>query len=277
MSYSDSPQDSSSTGLASNSTTGAATGSQIGSAAQYLLRIDDLTPTMFPGQWSALYALIQRYGLQPILAIVPDNQDPSLGADVLNPHFWPQMLALQSTGASIGLHGYRHLSVARGWGLVPLHRHNEFVGVSASVQREWIGQGISLLQARGLAPSVWVAPRHGFDEATLDALRTHGITVVSDGFARRPHYAHGCTWIPQQLWEPVSMPSGLWTICLHPSTLTMEKLRDLEEFLTRHRARFTSVARILAEWPIDTLPFADHLFTLRAYARFHARRLLRPR
>lgn len=262
--------------------------------AQYLLRIDDLTPTMPTGVWPALLAIIERYRLQPILAIVPDNRDPalmdsvltepaltnsahnpSLTPDALHPDFWPQMRALQSSGAAIALHGYRHLCTARGWGLVPLYRRSEFVRIPASIQRDWIGQGIGLLRAHGLHPTLWVAPRHGFDHATLLALRYHGITVVSDGFAPRPHLTFHCAWIPQQLWEPMPMPPGLWTICLHPATATPELLGRLEGFLDLHHARFTCVARVLQEWPIAPPAVSDRLFALRAYLRFHARRFFR--
>ncbi len=262
--------------------------------AQYLLRIDDLTPTMPIGVWPALLALIERYHLQPILAIVPDNRDPALmdaalthsaiahpsqvsalTSDTLHPDFWPQMRALQSAGAAIALHGYRHLCAARGWGLVPLHHRSEFVGVPAPLQREWIGQGIAILRAHGLQPTLWVAPRHGFDHATLLALRHHGITIISDGFAPRPHLTFHCAWIPQQLWEPRAMPPGLWTICLHPETATPALLHRLESFLADNHAHFTSVPRVLREWPIAPPSVSDRLFALRAYARHHARQSLR--
>ncbi len=251
------------------------------SPAEYLLRIDDLTPGMPASALPQILTLIHRYQLQPILAIVPDNRDPALGLAAPDPDFWPQMRALQSAGASIGLHGYRHLCAARGWGFVPLHRRNEFVGVPAHLQREWIGQGIGILRAQALEPTVWVAPRHGFDRATLRALHHHGISIVSDGFAPRPHRAHGALWIPQQHWEPRAMPAGLWTICLHPATTTTALLGRLESFLADHHARFTSVPRVLREWPIAqssvaSLAVSERLFALRAYARHHARRLLHP-
>ncbi len=264
--------------------------------AQYLLRIDDLTPTMPTGVWPALLALINRFHLQPILAIVPDNRDPALmhpaltrsarahpdqvsalTSDDLHPDFWPQMRALQSAGAAIALHGYRHLCTARGWGLVPLHRRSEFVRIPASIQRQWIGQGIALLRAHGLQPTLWVAPRHGFDHATLLALRHHGITTISDGFAPRPHLTFHCAWIPQQLWEPMPMPPGLWTICLHPATATPALLVRLEAFLELHHAQFTSVDRVLREWPIAPPSVSDRLFALRAYLRFHARQFFGSR
>lgn len=249
--------------------------------AQYLLRIDDLTPGMNASAWPtsgwpALCSLIDRHRLQPILAVVPDNHDPALGLRPPDPQFWPTLRALQSSGATIGLHGYRHLCSARGFGLVPLHLQNEFVGVPEATQSEWIAAGLDILRSHDLHPTLWVAPRHGTDRATVRALRQHGITIISDGFATRPCRHLGCTWIPQQLWQPLAQPRGLWTICLHPFALTPAQLALLDSFVAAHSAQFTSVARLLQEWPIEEPSIGDRLIAGSRYLRHHLRRLRQP-
>lgn len=240
-------------------------------AAQYLLRIDDLTPSMNAPAWPALCALIRRHHLQPILGLVPDNHDPALGLDAPDPQFWPALRALEDSGATIGLHGYRHLCSARGFGLVPLHRSNEFVGVPEATQSEWIAAGLQILRGHGLDPAIWVAPRHGSDRATLRALRQHGIATISDGFAARPYRHLDCTWIPQQLWQPLEKTHGLWTICLHPSTLTPAQIAELGAFVAAHSAQFTSVPRVLEEWPLSEQSFRDRLVANSAILRHHLR------
>ena len=241
------------------------------SSAQYLLRVDDLTPGITAEAWPALLSLIERHRLQPILAIVPDSRDPLIGIDRPNPVFWSQMRSLQSAGASIALHGFRHLCLAHGRSLVPLHRTSEFCGLSQQQQQDWIRQGIRILRTQELKPTVWVAPRHGIDRATLRALRQHGITTISDGFARQPYRAYGCVWIPQQLWEPVLQPFGLWTICLHPGSITSDLLHRLDSFFTERNEQFTSVDRVLRQSRIKTKSIADRLFMLRFLARYHLR------
>ncbi len=49
--------------------------------AQYLLRFDDLCPTMAASRWAPFERLIGEFGIQPILAVVPENQDPELAID----------------------------------------------------------------------------------------------------------------------------------------------------------------------------------------------------
>jgi len=186
--------------------------------AQFLLRFDDLCPTMDRARWEWYLPLIARYRLKPILAVVPDNQDPELNRGPVHVGFWGEMRGLQADGATIGMHGYQHLCLTDGAGLIPMHRQTEFAGAPKDCQREWIRAGLTILRGHGLRPTVWVAPRHGFDRVTLEILRDEGIDVVSDGFASRPFRRSGVTWIPQQLWGPEQRRSGLWTICVHPNT-----------------------------------------------------------
>jgi predicted deacetylase len=227
------------------------------STAQYLLRVDDLCPTVAAEPWAQLRSLIEDFGLKPILAVVPDNQDPELMVSPPGPAFWQCMKTLESGGAAIGLHGYRHLCVNRGRSLMDLHRTSEFAGVAAETQRAWIAEGLDILRGHGLNPKIWVAPRHGFDAATIRALLGEGIAILSDGFARRPFLHRGITWIPQQLWAPVEESRGLWTICVHPNTAGDAAIAALRGFLVEHAAQFTSVDRVLVDGEPTTLTLAE--------------------
>src|SRR5271168_2745185 len=131
-------------------------------------------------RWERFAGLVARFGITPILAVVPENGDPELVRNAPFAGFWDEMRAMEAAGAAIGLHGYRHLCETRGRGLIPLHERTEFAGVPRVVQREWIAAGLARLRSEGLHPTIWVAPRHGLDGATLGALRDEGIGVVSD-------------------------------------------------------------------------------------------------
>lgn len=217
--------------------------------AQYLLRFDDLCPTVSHTRWQRFLPLIEEFGLQPILAIVPCNQDRLLEVSPPDPGFWAQMRAMEAAGATIALHGYTHLCLSHGRSLLALHRKTEFAGVPEVTQRKWIRAGLEILRGHGLNPRIWVAPRHGFDVHSLRALRNEGISVLSDGFARTPLTRGGITWIPQQLWAPVDKPKGLWTICIHSNTAHGSQVSQLHNFLRQHAVQFTSVDRVLAEYP----------------------------
>jgi predicted deacetylase len=235
--------------------------------AQYLLRIDDLCPTVSAEPWRRLHVLIEEFRLQPILAVVPDNRDPELEVSPPDPAFWDCMRAMEAAGATIGLHGYRHLCVNRGRSLVDLHRTSEFAGVPAETQRAWIRDGLRTLRSHGLNPRIWVAPRHGFDRHTIRALLGEGISLLSDGFARLPFLRGGMTWIPQQLWAPQEKPAGLWSICVHPNTASDTEIASLCSFLTAHAAQFTTLDRVLFRFQPATLTLAERIQAVCALRR----------
>jgi len=244
----------------------------IPSPAQYLLRFDDLCPTHHRNRWRRFVPILARFRVKPILAIVPDNRDPELDLSPPDPDFWSQMRELQASGATIGLHGFRHLWAGRGRGLVPLHEVTEFAGIPEQIQRQWIREGLEVLRAHRLNPAIWVAPRHGLDRATLRALRMEGIGIVSDGFAMRPYLRGGLTWIPQQIWAPEHKRRGLWTVCMHANSATDAQVEELNGFLQTHAGEFTSVERILHEFPLTRLTVREMLAANGALFRYRVRR-----
>jgi predicted deacetylase len=214
--------------------------------AQYLIRFDDLCPTMSSARCERFLSIIARFGVTPILAVVPDNHDPELKLQTPDPNFWVRMRSLEAAGATIAMHGYRHLCTSPGKSFLSLHRKTEFAGVEESRQQQWIRSGLEILRGNGLRPRLFVAPRHGFDRHTLHAVAREGIAVLSDGFAHRPFMRHGVLWIPQQLWEPVRKKAGLWTICIHTNTATLALENRLEEFLREHSHQFANFDQVVA-------------------------------
>ena len=238
--------------------------------AQYLLRFDDLCPTVSCARWERFLPLIEEFEIRPILAVIPDNLDHSLELSPPDPEFWSGMRALQAAGATIALHGYQHICDSRGQSLLALHRCSEFAGVAEDVQRQWIRAGLEILRDHGLNPKLWVAPRHGFDGNTLRVLREQGIHALSDGFARVPFKRGGLTWIPQQLWAPVDKQRGLWTICIHPNSAGSSLVAQLHLFLRLHAAQFTSVERVLDELCPGELSLGERLYEKLALWRARA-------
>jgi len=240
--------------------------------AQYLLRFDDLCPTMDHARWQRFVPLIEEFALCPILAVIPDNQDPDLELAAPDPAFWDRLRALESAGATIALHGYRHLCASMGRGLVPLHRASEFAGVNWLIQRRWIHAGMERMAREGLDPKVWVAPRHGFDLNTLCVLRKEGIRIVSDGFARIPFTREGMIWLPQQLWRPKVQSKGLWCICIHSNTASDSEVEELRTFLRSHAEQFTSVDRVLGEFQPQELSFVEANYARNVFLRLRIKR-----
>ncbi len=241
--------------------------------ARYLLRFDDLCPTVDRHRWERLIEIVREFQIRPILAVVPDNQDSDLMRSPADSGFWEQMRELEAAGAAIALHGLAHLCTQRGRSLIHLHRFSEFSGLPLEEQRARIHTGIAILRGNGLNPRLWVAPRHGFDKNTLAALREEGIRYLSDGMARIPFLREGVVWIPQQVWEPVRRERGLWTICLHPNSVDNDQAQKLRAFLVRNAANFTSFDHVAKEFEPAGLSLSEQAYAAFAMGRLRLRRM----
>jgi predicted deacetylase len=227
--------------------------------ARYLLRFDDLCPTISKERFERFLTIVKRHAVRPILAVVPDNHDPDLLFDNPDPHFWEKIRALEAAGATIAMHGFRHVCVSVAPSILGLHHRTEFAGIDEETQCSWIRAGLTILRDRGLCPRLFIAPRHGFDRATLRALGREGLGVISDGFATRSHTQDDVICIPQQLWEPVKKPSGLWTICIHTNTASAQLEEKLDLFLLENARQFVTFDDVINESAHACLSLTERL------------------
>jgi predicted deacetylase len=252
-------------------------------SARYLLRLDDACPTFDVARWRRVENLFDELDIKPIVAVVPDNQDPTLRYGDPDPQFWDKVRAWQAKGWTIGQHGFRHeLSPTSAAQYLPINPGSEFVGLSLAEQSEKISKGWVSLLAQSIRPTVWVAPAHSFDRTTLRALEAATpIRIVSDGLARKPYAADGFRWIPQTLWSLTPKRSGVWTVCLHPSTRGDTEFAGLAQALRGpYRGQIASVDEIelsdrgkdIGDW-LETANFWRRHFIQRALMK--VKRLVR--
>lgn len=204
----------------------------------YLLRLDDAHPGQHRERWEAIEVLLDKHGVKPIVAVVPENRDTLIMHGSMAPtDFWRRVRAWQSKGWSIGVHGLHHsLHEVGRRSLLPISHLAEFTGVPEDAQLSMIERALAIFEAQGVSPSLFVAPAHGFDRGTLAALRRASRRLIlSDGFGIRPLLRHDLRSLPQQLWRGRALPAGTWTICLHPSNMSQHDFSALDGFLAAHR------------------------------------------
>ncbi len=217
-------------------------------SARYLLRFDDICPTMNWKVWRKIETALLAYQIKPLLALVPDNRDPQLCVAPAHENFWDEARRWQSMGWTIGLHGYQHLYVTDNAGLLGLNARSEFAGLSAFEQQEKLQNALAVFQREHVTPEIWIAPGHSFDENTVAALRKFGVHSVSDGFFLYPHCdTNGMFWLPQQLWRFRKMPFGVWTICFHHNHWQAVDVARFTRMIEERRAEFTCVAEMRAQ------------------------------
>lgn len=215
--------------------------------ARYLIRFDDICPTMNWNVWEQIEATLLRWQIKPILAVVPDNHDPKLNAGQFRSDFWSRVREWQRRGWAIGLHGYQHVYVTQDAGIVGINPRSEFAGSDYVSQRRKINSAVEIFCAEKVAPKLWVAPAHSFDNTTLGVLDEFGIRCISDSFALYPYRdLSGRIWIPQQLWKFRDMPLGTWTICFHINEWSVRAIETFSENIEKFQSRITGVEELLS-------------------------------
>ena len=214
---------------------------------KYLLRFDDLCPTMNWEVWSEIEALLVQHQIKPMLAVVPDNRDPVLEVAQPVTDFWDRVRAWQARGWTIALHGFQHLYVSPCAGMVALRKKSEFAGLPASQQEEKLQRGLEIFEREGIKARVWIAPGHTFDAVTVSLLPKFGLRIISDGHFRFPYLTReGVFWVPQQLHSFRPAPTGLWTVCQHHNHWNLPAVRKFRSDLERHRGDVWSLEEALS-------------------------------
>ncbi len=227
-------------------------------AAQYIIRLDDACPTFTISKWERFFDIFDRYGIKPIIAVIPKNKDTSLIVEDRDEEdFWALVRKWESKGWCIALHGYDHVYINRECGITGITPHSEFVGLSLEEQTKKIKKGVDIFKQNGLkGPFVFVAPSHSLDYNTITAIKKNGISIISDGIARHPYIAYDILWCPCQLWWPKHMADGVWTICYHPETASDASLSNLESFVSENHNNFISINDIAP----SRLTLKDYIF-----------------
>jgi predicted deacetylase len=244
------------------------------SDARFLLRFDDLCPTMNWAMWDAIEAHLVRMEVRPILAVVPDNRDPKLVAGPPRADFWDRVRRWQGMGWAIALHGCQHVYVNRNPGMIGLNPQSEFAGLARSVQERKLTVGLGIFREQGVRADAWVAPAHSFDRTTVELLVELGVPVISDGLWRWPFRRRGMIWVPQQVWDFCPRPPGVWTVCLHPNAWSRTDLEAFIAHLETYAARMTDLAAVVDRYGTRAPTLGDHLTAGYASAWTHG---LRPR
>ena len=241
---------------------------------RYLLRFDDICPTMNWDTWEVVERRLLLHDIRPILAVIPDNRDPKLGYAPAVPDFWDRVRRWQGMGYTIGLHGYQHVYVNHHRGLMNLTPHSEFAGLSFTEQNTKIERGLAIFAEQGVRAEVFVAPSHSFDRTTLEVLQSQGLKVISDGPWAWPHQDRGkMFWVPQQLWGLFPRPAGVWTACLHPNEWEPADLANFEKQATRFASQITDLPTVIRAYGDRKLRVQDRL---EAQARFVWRHRIVP-
>jgi predicted deacetylase len=213
----------------------------------YLVRFDDICPTMNWEMWEDIEAVLKHNKIKPIVAVVPDNRDPQLVVAEPRPDFWDRVRQWQDWGWTIALHGYRHEYVNHSAGMLGITTQSEFAGLSRAHQEAKLRAGLSIFHSQGIWTDTWIAPSHSFDTTTLELLKSLGIQIISDGVATRPFVdQYGLIWLPCQQWDRLCpKAAGVHTVCIHHNRWSRESMAAFRRDVETYHSRISSVSDVL--------------------------------
>ncbi len=242
-------------------------------SARYIVRFDDICPTMNWSVWARVEAILDRHGVRPIVAVVPDNRDPKLTVQAPHRDFWPQVRRWQAKRWTIALHGYQHVYETAQAGIVGINDFSEFAGLDETAQRHKLNKALAIFEREGVRADAWVAPAHSFDNVTVRLLVEAGITVISDGLYFRPVRQLGALWVPQQLWRFRRMPAGLWTVCYHHNGFDDPAIARFDTEIATYAERIADVPAAVALADVADCGAIDHAFARLLLAALRLKRL----
>ena len=236
----------------------------IAAEARYLVRFDDICPTMNWAMWGRIEELLQEHAVKPIVAVVPANADPALMVNPALATFWDKVRQWQAQGWAIAMHGYEHRQLSKQAGILHINRRSEFSGLPADEQLGKLRRALKVFQDEGVRPDLWVAPSHSFDWNTVAGLKELGITLISDGLSRFPYEDPlGCLWVPQQLWRFKAAPAGTWTVCSHHNHWDEAKFDRFRDGLVRFKDAMTTVQQVSVRYAGRKKDWEDRLNAVR--------------
>lgn len=213
--------------------------------SKYILRLDDACEKMDIEKWDRIEQLLDKYGVKPLVGVIPHCEDPMMDDYPIDSNFWSKVNNWISKDWSIAMHGYNHVYSTECGGINPINKRSEFAGEPLEVQKEKIRKGISIMREHGINPKTFFAPSHTFDRNTLLALKAESdINIISDTIANDVYYQDDFQFVPQQSGRVRKLPFKVVTFCYHPNMMQENDFLILECFLEKNSDLFI-------EFPIE--------------------------
>ncbi len=201
-----------------------------------ILRLDDACPKRDIEKWNRIEALLDAYGVKPLVGVIPHCKDPSFDKYPEDLDFWNKRVQnWKKKGWVLAMHGYEHVFHTKDAGINPVNNYSEFAGLSIDVQRDKIRKAINILKTHNIEPQVFFAPAHTFDLNTIEALKQESdIRIISDTPANNVYFRYGMTFVPQQSGRVRKLPFKIVTFCYHPNNMKDIDFEQLEKFLNEY-------------------------------------------
>lgn len=220
------------------------------------VRLDDINPRMDLRRFNDVKRMLDRYGVCPLIGVVPNNRDDGIAPAKEAIKDYDQMLIkLKNAGWIIAMHGVTHcyLDISK--------NKSEFCGLSYDKQYELLKMGKECLEKTiGDEVCTFFAPSNRHDELTVAALKNLGFTHMSYGendnvFGEDMIYIPIARGIRQviRLFRFYKKRNGITTLVIHPNTTSDKLLARYDKLLGAiyKEHRLVNYGDVLLEEPHD--------------------------
>lgn len=216
------------------------------------VRMDDITPDMDWKSFLKFEKLLDKYGIAPLIGVVPCNRDTNLMREASRVEFWDYVHKLTQKGWCVAQHGCYHQYTTKKAGIFPLNPFSEFAGLEKEKQRKLIRDGKEMLKHHGIETDIFMAPGHSFDENTLEVLKESGFRYLTDGFGDAPYERSGLTFLPISVKRSDCFreKEGFTTLVFHTNGMSEEEIEGYDKMFAAHRDQFISYREYLKQTPV---------------------------
>lgn len=213
-----------------------------------LIRLDDACEFMDVSKWSRLESILDKYGVKPVVGIVPQPQDEEwIHKYPPDEQFWQKVETWKEKKWELAMHGFSHhysLKKRRRVGINPVNSYTEFAGIALNCQKEKIAKGIAIFNDKDIEPRVFFAPAHTFDLNTVSALREcSNIRIIHDTYASDIYHRYGMFFVPVIPLGPHIIDKIRWmnsrlltkTFVYHPNMMVERDFAAFEAFISMNR------------------------------------------
>ena len=212
-----------------------------------LIRLDDIAENMNWDLMEKSESLFEKYGIKPVLGVVPCNKDSELLSYPKKNNFWEQIRIWKNKGWEITMHGYTHVydKISKNEDYFGYGGGSEFCGHPLETQISRIKNGLQKFEEEKIKIRSFFAPNHTYDQNTFLALKNFGIKEIIDGYGLMPYTENDIKFIPQLFYKVFALPFGIQATQIHLNYWKQKDFDDFEKFIEKNSKKIITYDQAL--------------------------------
>ena len=201
-----------------------------------LIRLDDIAENMNWDLMKKSELLFEKYGIKPVLGVIPNNKDNELLSYPNKNDFWQQIRIWSDKGWEIAMHGSTHVydKISKNGDYFGYGGKSEFCGHPLEIQMSRIKDGLKKFDDEKIKIRSFYAPNHTYDENTFASLKKFEIKEVIDGYGLMPYIENDIKFIPQLFYTIFMLPFGIQATQIHLNYWNQKDFDIFEKFIIKN-------------------------------------------